>query len=209
MIDLTGIVKQVTKSSNSMNYNGKVNTNTFKAFCGKDEYNKYIYRKLRRDTNKTAEDVANYLMDNWKYNQFSAEVIPNDVAKGLDITPSKIREAIKLLVKAGVMVNWNDVVKENQLENKVLIRSKYWSLFNPLKFNYTTASMFTRKCNEFDRKVNDKDTTILIEIKTAYPYRFPNTDYSDVEDVDLREEVNLDEVDYDDISKDNNLLLIK
>ena len=33
MIDLTGIVKQVTKSSNSMNHNGKVNTNTFKAFC--------------------------------------------------------------------------------------------------------------------------------------------------------------------------------
>ena len=87
MIDLTGIVKQVTKSSNSMNHNGKVNTNTFKAFCGKDEYNKYIYRKLRRDTNKTAEDVANYLMDNWKYNQFSAEVIPNDVARCVLPTP--------------------------------------------------------------------------------------------------------------------------
>jgi len=196
MNDLKGIIKRVIKTADDMNKHNIKVTSAFKAFCGRDEYNKYVHRSIYKDTNKTAFDIANYVMDNLKYNQLSAEIIPTNIAKSINLPANKVREAVKLLVKAGVWVNWNNVVEENDLQGKVLLRSKYWYLFNPLKFNYTTATIFSKKCNEFYNKLTNNEL-ILITDKTAFPYRFPNTDYSDTEDVDLREVINTDEFDFD------------
>ena len=179
--ELKGIIKTVTTYSDSMNKGHKIPA-SFKSFCGGSDYRKFIYRKIELEANKTAVIVANYVMDNITYNQYSAEIIPKNISEAINISSNKVRAAIKLLTEIGVWINWKDLVTNEQIEDKVLIPSKYWYLFNPLKFNYTSANMFSKR--------------------TAYPYKFPNTDYSDTEDVDLRKEIIVDINEIENESKD-------
>ena len=199
--ELKGIIKTVTTYSDSMNKGHKIPA-SFKSFCGGSDYRKFIYRKIELEANKTAVIVANYVMDNITYNQYSAEIIPKNISEAINISSNKVRAAIKLLTKIGVWINWKDLVTNEQIEDKVLIPSKYWYLFNPLKFNYTSANMFSKRCKLALETVNDKDDKLLVSKRTAYPYKFPNTDYSDTEDVDLRKEIIVDINEIENESKD-------
>ena len=137
---------------------------------------KYFAPEIAIHCSKTANQVAYYIWKRLSNGQTSFILVPKDIINSNTTTaktPDRIRDAIKELIKAGVMIAWKDI--EGIDEYNFDIDSKYY-LLNPLVIRRCSTNAFKRNCettkdrfnnskqlwiNEYDAIVYNFDTNVL------------------------------------------------
>lgn len=136
----------------------------------------YFAPEIAVHCSKTATQVAYYIYKKLSQNQTSFRIVTKEVIKSGLVnakTPDRVRDAIKELIKAGVMIAWKDI--EGIDEYNFDIDSKYY-LLNPLAIRRCSTNAFKRNCettkdrfnnskqlwiNEYDAIVYNFDTNVL------------------------------------------------
>lgn len=136
----------------------------------------YFAPEIAVRCSKTATQVAYYIYKKLSQNQTSFRIVTKEVIKSGLVnakTPDRVRDAIKELIKAGVMIAWKDI--EGIDEYNFDIDSKYY-LLNPLVIRRCSTNAFKRNCettkdrfnnskqlwiNEYDAIVYNFDTNVL------------------------------------------------
>ena len=122
---------------------------------------KYFAPEIAIHCSKTANQVAYYIWKRLSNGQTSFILVPKDIINSNSTTaktPDRIRDAIKELVNAGVMIAWKDI--EGIVDYDVIINNHIY-LLNPLLLRNCSAPKFIRNCDiTKDRFRNNKVLSI-------------------------------------------------
>ena len=122
---------------------------------------KYFAPEIAIHCSKTATQIAYYIWKHLVDGQTSVILYTKDIVKNYLITaktPDRIRDAIKELVNAGVMIAWKDI--EGIVDYDVIINNHIY-LLNPLLLRNCSAPKFIRNCDiTKDRFRNNKVLSI-------------------------------------------------
>lgn len=150
---------------------------------------KYFAPEIAIHCSKTATQIAYYIWKHLVNGQTSVILYTKDIVKNDLITaktPDRIRDAIKELVKAGVMIAWKDI--EGIDEYNISIDSHIY-LLNPLVIRRCSADKFNRNCSVTkDRFQNNKILSINTYDAIVYNFNIDklNINFNDVENESIK-----------------------
>lgn len=131
----------------------------------------YFAPEIAVHCSKTASQVAYYIWKHLKEGETSSIVIPKEIINSnltTAKTPDRIRDAIKELVNAGVMIAWKDI---DGIKDYDISINNHIYLLNPLVLRRCSANKFNRNCGVTkDRFLNYK--VLSINTYDAIVYNF-------------------------------------
>lgn len=150
---------------------------------------KYFAPEIAIHCSKTATQVAYYIWRHLDNGQTSFILSTKDIVKSDLITaktPDRIRDAIKELVKAGVMVAWKDIEGIDEYDISI---DNHIYLLNPLLIRCCSADKFNRNCSVTrDRFQNNK--ILSINTYDAIVYNFDidklNINFNDIKNESIK-----------------------
>ena len=131
----------------------------------------YLAPEIAIHCSKTATEVAYYIYKKLSQNQTSFRIVTKEVIKSGLVnakTPDRVRDAIKELIKAGVMIAWKDIDKIKEYNVEV---SSHSYLLNPLLIRRCSARSYKRNCEVTKDKFNN-GKTVFIKEQDAMVYNF-------------------------------------